>query len=102
MTNVVVVVGVVAQTFPAGTTQGNILVSLTPDTGNTNPAQTPQTLPDAGTVTFANVPPGAWVASAVREDAGGNPIGTAITSKVDVPAPTVSINVPQTITVTLA
>ena len=91
--NVVVQIAVVAQQFPGGTTTGNILVTLAPDTGNTAAAQTPQTLTDAGSVTFANVPAGNWVATAVREDASGNPLGTPVTAKVDVVVPPVSIKI---------
>ena len=98
--NVKVDVAVVAQDFPAGTTTGNIVVSLVPGGGQVAPAS--QTLPDAGSVTFDAVPPGAWTASAVRDDGNGNALGTAVTVAFTVPTPVVSVNVPQTITVTLA
>jgi hypothetical protein len=99
MSNVVVTVAVVSQEFPAGTVAGSIVVSLVPKAGQTAP--TPQTLPDAGTVTFANVAPGAWTASAVRDDGAGNAIGVAQTADFTVPTPLVAVNVPSTVSVVL-
>jgi len=104
--NVTITVATAPVALPAGITAGPLSLSITDPTGNaiTNAAGTAivaQTVTDNSAV-FADVPPGDYVASAVRLDANGNSIGHPITQAFSVPVPTVTYDAPQSITVTLA
>jgi len=92
--SVTVTIATSPQLFPSGTTAGNFRYNLS--NGVT------QDSPDL-TVTFPDVAPGTYTASAQRMDASNNLIGAAITSdSFIVPEPDVSIDVPHTVSVTLS
>lgn len=92
--------------LPAGVIAGLLALSITDVAGkpvtdtNGNPIAV-QTVTD-NQATFDNVVPGDYLASAVRLDTAGNPIGTPLTQAFTVPQPIVStFDAPHAITVTL-
>ena len=104
--NVTITIATAPVALPAGITAGPLNLAITDPAGNavTNAGGTAivaQTVTDNSAV-FADVPPGDYVASAVRLDANGNSIGHPITQAFSVPVPTATYDAPQSITVTLA
>ena len=101
MSTVIVQVATAPTPFPAGTAPAGIAIALlgvspTPDV---TPTQMITAAPYEAT--FANVPPGTYTASAAALDASGNPLGApAVSAQFTVEAP-VSVDVPQTVTVTV-
>ena len=89
-----------APTFPVGTTVDHIVVSIS-DTAVSPPILVSQNVPVGTTsVTFSNVAPGAYTASAQAEDATGAALGAAVTTTFTVDQPsTISLSLPSAITV---
>lgn len=103
--NVTAVLGLTAFDAPAGTIPGNFRVALIDAADNTKILQQVDTA-DL-TVTFQNIAPGSYMVAAVRLDATGLAIGkaavsTAFTIPPDAGPATVSIDVPASVTVTVA
>ena len=104
--NVTLAVATAPVALPAGITAGPLSLSITDPAGNavrtaSGTAIAAQTVTDASAA-FADVPPGDYVAVAVRLDTGGNAIGHPITQAFTVPVPTATYDAPLSITVTLA
>lgn len=95
MSTVVVTVATAVTQFPAGTAPAGIVITI--------PGAAPQTIAASPYVaTFDNVAPGSYIASAQAVDTAGNPLGAASTSsQFEVVAPTVGIDVPASISVTV-
>jgi hypothetical protein len=99
-------------TLPAGIIAGLLALSITDTAGN--PVNDANGEPIAAqqvsgtSATFPNVAPGDYLASAVRLDSNGSPIGTAVTQGFTVAAPAdigttaATYDAPQSITVTVA
>ena len=120
--NVIVNITTTPTALPAGITAGLLALSITDTTGkpvNDANGQFIATQQVSGaTATFANVAPGDYVASAVRLDTNGTPIGTPVTQAFTVAAPATTsgtditgtttapvaptFDAPQSITVTLS
>jgi hypothetical protein len=90
MANVVVTFTTKDVTEPAGTVQGKYVVSVT--------GQPDQSV-DASPVTFANVPPGDYVASVQATDTNGGTIGGKATASFTVSAPDVTLAGADVVTV---
>jgi hypothetical protein len=95
-----IVYAVSAPTFPAGTVVDHIAVSIA-DAAVTPPVLVTQNVaPDTATVTFTNVAPGTYTATAQAQDASGSALGTAVTTTFTVTAPaTISLSLPASISV---
>lgn len=91
------------QSFPASTTLGSIVASLTGSaSGNTTPIV--QTVA-AGTasIVFPNVAPDTYAISVQQQDGSGNALGAAITGSVVVTAPsTITLQVPVAVNATVS
>ena len=89
-----------AATFPAGTVVDHIVVSIA-DTAASPPVLVSQNVPAAtATVTFANVAPGTYTATAQAVDATGAALGAAATATFTVAAPaTISVSLPASVSV---
>jgi len=97
MANVVVTITTVAQVFPVGTLGGLFRYTITDSAGVVVTQDSAELFS-----TFADVVPGDYIASAQRLDTAGAFLGSAISTKFTVPAPTVPVDVPATITVALS
>ena len=91
----------------AGVAPGQLSLSITDASGkpvnDTNGNTIAAQRVDGTSGTFANVPDGTYLASAVRLDSSGNSIGTAVTQAFAIPAPApTTYDAPQSIAVTLA
>ena len=98
MSTVIVTVATASAPFPAGTVAAGIVISI--------PNQTlvsPQTITAAPySATFDNVAPGTYTATAQAVDHAGAPLGAASTSdSFTISAPDVTVDVPQSISVTV-
>jgi hypothetical protein len=120
--NVIINITTTPTALPAGITAGLLALSITDTTGkpvNDANGQSITTQQVSGaTATFTNVAPGDYVASAVRLDTNGTPIGTPVTqafavaaavttSGADITGTTTApaaptFDAPQSITVTLS
>jgi hypothetical protein len=91
---VIVTIAHGTQEFPAGTLSGGINVTLNNVVNN---------IPSTPYVTtFTDVPAGTYTVTAQAVDPGGNPLGTAQTATVTIPADapaTVMIDVPGSVSV---
>ena len=102
----VAVASLQVETFPAGTTSGNVLFSLIDSTSNvvsTAVVATGQT-DTAAQASFTITTPDTYTVTAVRQDASGNTLGNVATSAAFVIAApvTVNVSVPVTVTVTVS
>lgn len=89
-----------APTFPAGTVVDHIAVSISDPALSPPVSVTQNVAPDTASVTFANVAPGTYTASAVAQDATGAALGVAVTVSFTVSAPaTIALSLPSAISV---
>lgn len=86
------------QSFPAGTVEGNLSFSIIDSVGTTVEIKTGL---DSG-MTFNNVAPGDYTATCQRLDSTGTARGPQVTASFTVPAGTVDLTVPQTLSVTIS
>ena len=98
MSNVVATFTTVTQSFPAGTTFGNFLLTLTLENAPTPTTLTGTAAKGSTVVEIQNVPAGTYSATLAAVDPTGVVLGTPQTGTVTVAAPaTVSINVPASL-----
>lgn len=115
--NVTINITTTAAALPSGVIAGLLALSITDSAGHPINDASGQPLVSqqvsGNTATFANVLAGDYIASAVRLDTNGTPIGSAVTQAFSVPAATASVqseatantatyDAPQSITVTVA
>jgi hypothetical protein len=106
----VAVASLQVQSFPAGTTFGSVLFSLSSLDANSvatlvsSQAVATGETDSAAQASFTISDPGTYEVSAVRQDASNNALGTAVVSSTFVVAApvTVSISVPANVSVTLS
>lgn len=97
MSTVIVSVATQPVAFPSGTVPAGIVISLS------GGAIAPQTVNAAPySASFTDVAPGQYTASAQAVDASGNALGAAaVSAEFTIAAPDVSIDIPQTVSVTV-
>jgi len=104
--NVTINVVCAPMTLASGIVPGQLSLSITDGSGkpvsdSAGNALAPQKV-NGLAATFSNVPDGSYLASAVRLDTNGDPIGTPVNQAFSVSAPGVTTyDAPQSITVTL-
>lgn len=99
MTNVVINITTVALSVPADTIVGSFLYLLRPT--DTNIPALPINSADT-TVTFSDVSPGDYTPSVARLDGSGQTIGAElIGASFNIPATTINVDVPATISIAL-
>ena len=93
--NVIVTVATEVSQFPAGTVPAGIVITI--------PGIAPQTIAAAPySATFDNVPPGSYTATVQAVDSAGAALGAPMTSaQFEIVAPTVGIDIPSSISVTV-
>jgi hypothetical protein len=93
-----IIVAVMSQNFPAGTVAGALRYTLTSDAGYSATQDVASSEADFADATA----PGNYTASVERLDAAGNVLGSAVTGTLTIDASEVAVDVPASITVSLA
>ena len=97
MATVIVSIATKEQIFPGNTIGGKYAYDLMSGDNSIMHQESDQL-----SVSFVDVLPGTYSARAQRMDSAGKGIGDAVSNSFDVPEPTVILEVPETLTVTLA